>query len=198
MSVIVNHEPFDTDALGLATLGDVIGHFQASNTFITQILVDGQQPNMDDFDSTAASPVDMHTIFITTGDPRQLARETLDDVHALLGNADEQRRQTADLLGAGDQQNAMRYLGDCFSAWHVAHESVIKTVQLLQLDLEQIQVGDRRLLDVLSEFSTHLRQVKDALQQHDYVTLNDILTYEMTDTTPTWTATIDAVRRAAA
>jgi hypothetical protein len=47
---------------------------------------------------------------------------------------------------------------------------------------------------MLSEFTSKLRQIKQALEARDFVTLGDVLTYEMSESGAQWAAALDAVR----
>jgi hypothetical protein len=90
----------------------------------------------------------------------------------------------------------MEKLGFCLTTWQHAQESVLKTAQLLRLDLDAVSVGDESLPAVLSSFTDQLRAIKQALEDRDYVALGDVLLYEMTETTPRWLGAIEALRLA--
>jgi hypothetical protein len=89
---------------------------------------------------------------------------------------------------------AMERLSGCFSTWHNAQESLTKTAQLLRINLSRITIDGRTLQDVLGEFCGQLREVKQAMENRDFVTLADVLTYEMTQTSRHWRDAIVAMR----
>jgi hypothetical protein len=90
----------------------------------------------------------------------------------------------------------MERLSGCFSTWQHAQESVLKTAQLLRLDLETVDIGGERLADLVRGFAEQLRSIKGALENRDFVLLNDILTYEACETSGKWRGAIGAIRAA--
>jgi hypothetical protein len=89
----------------------------------------------------------------------------------------------------------MEKLSGCFTTWLNAHESILKTAQLLRIDLATLTVGDTTMLDLLSDFTAQLRDMKRALEDRDFVHLNDILSYEADRTTGQWREAIGALRQ---
>ena len=88
----------------------------------------------------------------------------------------------------------MEKLSGCFSTWQHAQESVLKTAQLLRLDLAAVQSDGRPLTEMVREFAEQLRQIKSALENRDFVLLNDILIYEAVETTARWRGAVGALR----
>jgi hypothetical protein len=194
MSVTVDHQPLAAEELGLRTVGQVLAHLQRERRLVVHVLIDGHEPDPQAFPAVKGSCIDGHTLFIETADPRQLACEALLGVEEELREADRLRAEAADLLGKNQNVKAMEKLSGCFSTWQAAQESVLKTAQLLRVDLDQLRVGPLNLTELLTEFTAQLRQIKAALEQHDFVHLNDILTYEATQTAEQWTQAINALR----
>jgi hypothetical protein len=196
MSVIVDSQPLQTDQLGLHTLGQVLAHLQKDNRLVVHVLVDGQEPDLAQMPAVRRLPLDAHTLFIETADPRALALQVLAEVDGQLVEADRLRAEASDMILKGQNQKAMERLSGCFSTWQHAQESVLKTGQLLRLDLPGIVVGGTPLPDMVREFATQLRQIKGALENRDFVLLNDVLTYEAPETTVKWRAAVAAMRAA--
>src|SRR5437764_13384283 len=139
-------------------------------------------------------PLDQHTLFIETADPRDLAVQALSEVDAQLEEADQIRQDASDLIAQNQNQKAMEKLSRCFTMWQNAQESVLKTAQLLRLDLANVRVADRPLTQMIAEFADQLRQIKSALQNRDFVLLNDILTYEAEESTSRWRVADQSLR----
>lgn len=202
MCVTVDYEQLPADSLGLRTVGHVLSHLQRGNRLVVNLLIDGQSPDLDRMGSVRQSPLDGHTLFIETAEPREMALDVLAEVEAQLAEADRLKSEAVALLqrngsaaGAGaGASKAMEKLSGCFSTWHHAQESVLKTAQLLRIDLQRVEVSGRTLTDVADEFSSQLREIKAALEARDFVALADILTYEMTETTAHWRAALGAMR----
>jgi hypothetical protein len=90
----------------------------------------------------------------------------------------------------------MEKLSGCFSTWQHAQESVLKTAQLLRLDLAAVRADGQPLTSMVREFADQLRQIKSALENRDFVQLNDILTYEAPQSTARWRGAVTSLRTA--
>ena len=195
MSVTVDHERLEVERLGLRTVGQVLSHLQRENRLVVNLLIDGREPDLDRLCSIKHEPVADHTLFIETAEPREMALEVLAEVENQLKEADRLKGEAVDLLQrAGAASQAMGKLSGCFSTWNAAQESVVKTAQLLKLNLCEVDVAGRTLADFLADFTGQLREIKHALEARDFVTLGDVLAYEMTETTAHWRTAIGAVR----
>jgi hypothetical protein len=196
MSVTVDRQPIAADQLGLQTLGQLLAHLQRDNRLVVHVLVDGQEPDLAQMPAVRKLPLDRHTMFIETADPRELAGQVLGEVQGQLDEADRLRVEASDLIHKNQNQKAMERLSGCFSTWQHAQESVLKTAQLLRLDLSTLDVDGTPMTEMVQGFATQLRQIKSALENRDFVALNDILTYEAPETTAHWRAAIAALRAA--
>ncbi len=194
MSVTIDHETLEAETLGLKTVGQVLSHVQKENRLVVHLLIDGQEPDIDQMSAVRKSPINGHTLFIETAEPRQMAMEVLAEVEEQLNEADRLKTEAVSLLAKNGTVKAMEKLSGCFSTWQHAQESVLKTAQLLRIDLGKISVGVRTLRDVLADFTDQLRQIRAALEGRDYVTLSDILTYETTETSAQWKLALGAMR----
>ena len=196
MPVTVDHELLEIEPLGLRTVGQVLSHVQRENRLVVHLLIDGREPEIGAMGDVRRSLINGHTLFIETAEPRQMALEVIDEVEGQLDEADRLKTEAVSLLqkSGGGVSKAMEKLSGCFSTWQAAQESVLKTAQLLRIDLAKVIVGGRSLQDVLVEFTGQLRQIKAALENRDFVTLGDILTYETTETSGQWRAALGAMR----
>jgi hypothetical protein len=196
MSVTVDHENLEVETLGLRTIGQVLSHLQRDNRLVVNLLIDGRQPDLDRLPQVRQSPLNGHTLFIETAEPREMALEVIEEVESQLREADRLKGEAVDLLQqTGGGAKAMEKLSGCFSTWHNAQDSVVKVARLLRLDLDGVSVDGRSLTALVEEFSGQLRQVRQALEHRDFVTLGDVLAYEMTETTTQWRGALGAVRQ---
>jgi hypothetical protein len=194
MSVTVDHELLETEEMGFRTVGQVLSHVQRPDRLVINLLIDGEEPDLDEIGIVKRSPLAGHTIYIETAQPKQIALDALDEVEDQLSEADRLKGDAVDLLQQGAFEKAMQKLSGCFSTWQNAQESVLKTAQLLRIDLDTMQIEDRSLGAMVGEFAEQLRNIKLALEARDFVTLCDILTYETTETTYRWRAALGALR----
>lgn len=197
MSVTVDSQPLSADALGFKTVGQVLSHLQRDNRLVVNVLIDGREPDLDHLSTVKQSLLSNHTLFIETADPREMALEVLDEVETHLGEADVLREAAAELLQRNQCAAAMEKLSFCFTTWQHAQESVLKTAQLLRLNLADIRVdAAQSLTEMLMSFTQQLKSIRDALESRDFVTLGDVLLYEMTETAKRWGDAIGAMRGA--
>jgi len=194
MSVTVDDEPLATEKMGLLTVGEVLSHLRKDNRLITTLLIDGHQPDLDRIGLIRQSPLSGHMVYIETAEPRKMALDVLSEVQQQLCETDQIRLEAVELFQQNQPERAMEKLGRCFGIWQVAQESMLKIARLLRLDLQTVFVNRRPLTDVLLEFANQLRQIKTALENRDFVTLSDILTYEAPQTSHHWRDVLDAIR----
>ena len=198
MSVTVDHEKLEVDRLGLRTVGQVLSHLTRDNRLVVNLLIDGEEPDLDQLSLVKQVPLHAHTLFIETAEPRDMALEVLGETEAQLHEADRLKGEAVDLLRrSGAANKAMEKLSGCFRTWQNAHESVVKTAQLLRLDLDQVRVDDDQqntLAEFLADFTAQLRQIKLALEARDFVSLGDVLEYDMAGGAEKWGAALGAVR----
>jgi hypothetical protein len=195
MSVTVDHENLEVEALGLRTVGQVLSHVHKDNRLVVNLLIDGREPDLDHLPQVRQSPVNGHTLFIETAEPREMALEVIAEVESQLREADRLKGEAVELLQkSGGAVKAMEKLSGCFSTWHNAQESVVKVARLLRIDLDEVRVAGRSLSALIADFTGQLRQVRQALEARDFVTLGDVLAYEMTETTTQWRGALGAVR----
>ena len=196
MSVTVDHERLATEELGLLTVGQVLAHLQQENRLVTNLLIDGEEPDLGRIGAVRQSALEGHTLFIETAEPRQMALDVLGQVEAQFEEADRLKADAVDLLAHNQPVRAMEKLSGCFSTWQAAQESVLKVARLLRIDLEVVRVAGRALSGLIGEFAGQLRQIKRALEHRDFVTLSDILSYETTETSSHWRSALSAIRDA--
>ena len=195
MSVTVDDETLEVEALGLRTIGQVLSHVHRDNRLVVNLLIDGREPDFDRLPQVRQSPVNGHTLFIETAEPREMALEVIAEVESQLREADRLKGEAVELLHkSGGGAKAMEKLSGCFSTWQSAQESVVKVARLLRIDLDEVRVAGRSLSALIGGFSGQLRQVRGALESRDFVALADVLAYEMTETTTDWRGALSAVR----
>lgn len=193
MSVTIDHQPLAAEDLGLKTVGELLAHVQKDRRLVVHILIDGQAPAPGQFAALRNTQIAGHTIYVETADPRQLALEVFDGVSAQLDEAEQARRRACDLLARNQPSSALEQLSICLRAWQHAQEAIGKTAALLRIPLENVRVDDGPLSAALESFAAHLKQIRAALEQRDYVMLNDVLAYETEAVADRWRRCIAAM-----
>src|SRR5688572_2290260 len=197
MPVTLDHEQLADDtiaAMALKTVGQVLAHVPREHRLAVNLLIDRCERGLSRLSVVKARAVSGRNLFIETAEPRAMALEVLDEVDAQLAEADRLRREAVDLLQRNHPAPAMERLSGCFTTWNNAQETVTKTAQLLRIDLDLVMIEMRSLSDVLSDFTGQLREIREALESRDFVTLGDILAYEATQTCTHWRQALDSIR----
>lgn len=186
MAVLIDDQPLAVEKMGLLTIGQVLSHVQRGNRLVINLLIDGKAPDLSGLGAVRRSPLDGHTIYIETAEPRVIAHNALAEVEHQLDQNDEIRDQAVLLLRQNHPEKALEKLHGWFHMWLTAQESVSKVSQLLRIDLDALRVSGNPLSEVLERFAAQLREIKSAIENRDFVTLSDVLAYEMTQAADDW------------
>jgi hypothetical protein len=194
MSVTVDEQVLHVEELGLRTVGQVLKHLRHENRIVVNVLIDGKQPDLDRLGSIKKALVANHTLFIETADPRQMASEVLSEIEAQLDEVDRLKNESASLLQRNQVAPAIEKLGGCFKTWQHAQEAILKTAQLLRLDLHELKVGGRALSESMEECARQIRQIRAALEERDFTALSELLVNSMTSQCAQWRDAIKSLR----
>ena len=197
MTVTVDAEVLPAAELGLSTLGDVLTHVSGRNRLVTQVLIDGREPDIDHVPNWRRRPLLGHTVFIQTHAPADIAAEVLDEVARQMDEAEASREKAIADLHANAANLALQKLSGCFTAWQAAQQAIGQVAKLLKVDLDRVRVQDITLAEALGNFAGQLRDLRDAIEGRDYVTVSDVLTYEIGRTIGQWRDALTQLRAAA-
>jgi hypothetical protein len=195
MPVTVDDAPLHAEELGLRTVGQVLSHLKKTNRLVVHVLIDGQEPDLQHLGDIRRSSVEDHTVFIETSDPRDMALAVLKEVESQLAEADRIKNEAASLIQKNQNTRAMEKLSGCLTTWQHAQRSLVGTAQLMKINLDKIVVRGRNLTALAEEFAEQLKQIRQSLENRDFVTLSDLLLYETTDTTQGWRDALRELRR---
>jgi hypothetical protein len=196
MSVTVDDQPLAAETLGLRTVGQVLAHLRSKQRLVVYLMIDGREPNLEQMEMLRSQPLDQRAVYIETVEPKAIAGEVFASVETLLLDAETLRAQAVTHLQAGENADALKKLGTCFTTWNNTQESIEKIARLLSVDLGSIRLEDISLQTWLNEFTRQLTEIRSALESRDYVALSDILAYEAQDTSGRWREAINAIRYA--
>jgi hypothetical protein len=196
MPVTVDDLPLRAESLGFTTVGQVLSHLRKENRLVVHVLIDGSEPDLSRLNVLKNSPLQGHTIYIETADPRRLVSDALRLVQTELDDADRIRRETVDLLQSNQQVKALEKLGGCVHIWQHAEQAVISAVQLLRINLARVHAEGKPLPEIFAGFTAQLKSIKSALESRDFVALTDTLAYEATETSRLWRSVIESIQAA--
>lgn len=194
MTVTVDSETLPVEQLGLSTVGDVLSHLQQNNRLVTQVLIDGREPDLSLVPQLRGRSLLGHTIFIETSQPCEIAIDVLNEVEQQMDQADLARIAAIDHLSAGEPNKALQKMAGCFTIWSSAQEAISKVSQLLRVDLELVRVDDTTLASALQAFADQLKCIRETIEARDYVGLSDVLHYEVGQTVRQWRDALTQLR----
>ncbi|MBK8269509.1 MAG: hypothetical protein IPK83_14865 [Planctomycetes bacterium] len=183
-----------------ATVGHAVdlakGRLAGTGKLILAILCDGAEVDAARLRGVMASDYSFFKrVEMVSGSPYAAVTEALQQARAAFGDSFATIKQVTAWLSAGDIQAAMRGLSECVEAWSDMHEAVVQGGALAGVDFDRLVIGGRHVLDWLGELSKRLRDIRDAIQSRDHVSLGDVLKYEMDETLQGWEVMLDGFIR---
>ena len=94
--------------------------------------------------------------------------------------------QAAELLTNGKNAEAMELLGKIFSSWNTTQSSLGRLGELMQWDFQALQFEGESMNAFFDHFAGQLTVVKESIEGRDFVTLSDVLRYELEPQTDQW------------
>jgi hypothetical protein len=145
--------------------------------------------------SRPAGSFELLEVFTSTRE--DLVAEAMNQASASLEETESVTQNVAELLMEGKAGEGIERLGECLRIWQQIHDAVVKSLELLRLNPEQLTVRDEPLLTALERPKDVLLQIKAALQAQDHVLLADILQFEFAEVTDMWHTMIARIRQEA-
>lgn len=166
---------------------------ESSDAILLEVICDGEVVDATQLETTLAEPVSKYSRFeFVTGSRRAVVVDSLTASARSIGDTFELVHEAAEQLNAGGVAQGMQRLIDCVDIWSQAHEAMISSGQLLDLDLEELVIADKHVFEWLREPATKLREIRDAIESRDHVMLVDILRYEMDEFLEGWKKMLEA------
>jgi len=186
MDVQVDSRTLAFNELGLETVGDVLQHLKTSNRLVTHVTIDGQAPDLGSMKQVRRQALRGHTVFFETTEPKRIVDDVIDEIERQMDLAEQTRELAINHLAANEPHKALQKLSGCFTTWHAAQETIDKVAQLLRVDLNLVRIQDVTLQQSLEHFAVQLKAIRQAVEARDYVSLADILQYEIGRTVSQW------------
>lgn len=160
---------------------------------VVEVAVDGHKLDEQQITDRQGEDVGTLDVRFTSADPKALAIDTLEQVRARLGDAEEYQKEAADLLQRDQTQNALHKVGESIEAWLQVQQAVLHSTVLLGINLDTIEIAGEPAHALTTQALERLQDVKAYLQANDTVALADALEYEWPETTAKWHTLIDEV-----
>jgi hypothetical protein len=184
------------------TVEDAVRHVQADlcppGRMVVGLRCDGQDVRSGAMIETLQKPAsDFECLEVFTETKGDLIAEAMGQADLSLTQTAGDCERVAELLMEGKTKDGIATLRGCVGAWQQIHEAVAKSIEMLELQAEDVEINGQELVDMISQPKDTLFQIKEALQQEDHVLLADILQYELSAVTEQWHAIVNDLRRRA-
>lgn len=202
LDLFVDDKKIDDDRVFGGTLAEALRDVQAHCCGPPRIVVgfrcDGSEVTAAAMAATLSRPAGSFELLeVFTSTRENLVADAMNQASASLEEAEGITQNVAELLMEGKASEGLAPLGECMRMWQQIHDAVVKSLELLRLNSEQLTVRDGPLLTALERPKEVLLQIKGALQTQDHVLLADILQYEFADVTDLWHTMIARIRQEA-
>jgi len=194
MRVLLDEQPCASEA---STIGDAIDRAAAAaetrGRVVVEVVVDGVRWGEAELSSHERRTKPADEVACVTADLRELIVQTLTDASAGLRDADAIQRESAELMQADRQPEAMARLGEALDIWQRVQEAVCKSSDAIGLDLTSLPLpGDS--FDVrIARLNEHLRTLQAGLENGDPVGLADTLLYDLPTVVADWRELLDTM-----
>lgn len=198
MEIQVNGAQTSLGPLAGETLGGLFErlntHFDAEKCAVVGMKLDGASVDLAGQEGLWESPCASHRLLEVEVVPHfDLSRRTLSDLKEIITQSPGACIEAASLFQTGSPAEGLNRLDGIFQLWAVLFQSLSDAASFHHFRLADIKIGDRNLPELLSGLSDLIRRLQEAVKSRDYVTVADLLEYEMAEIVPGWIQALDAV-----
>ena len=188
MKVILDDAPLtETPATLAEAIAAAAEHARANSRVIVDIHADGRAIGAAELDDEEAMQHACDELRLTTAEPRAFVAVTMRDAADALGSARESQQQAAELIEAGNSDEAFRALEQGLDLWQAARQSLDQGSQLLGLDLSEVPLENPDALpEAIAKLSASLEEVRRTVGAQDWAGLSDCLLYDLEDLIGEW------------
>jgi hypothetical protein len=181
-----------------ARLQDVVDAVRASHAqgrLVVSLALNGKLLTPDELNAALQQPLaNGDEIRLETGEPRALACSAFNELAVAFEEARWQHTAMADQFAAGGHDAAIRELGAYFELWQTCQQALAQCGELLAQDLTGFSYHGLPLGDYLNSAAGVLGQIRAALEARDYVSLGDLVRYELPMLSETWAGIFEELK----
>jgi hypothetical protein len=178
------------------TLGDLLKEVKASlaadGKMVVGILCDGNLLAPDTITTSLKQAVEtFSTIEFQSSKPEDLARNSLDACRNNVGEIEGRIDSVVGKLQKSEVQSAMNELGLLFGCLNDTYRGLQGIFQLMKIDPQGVELSTGSAEKAMVGIVSQLKDIKAAIENHDYVQLADLFQYELGPTVKQWNQIID-------
>ena len=195
MRILIDEQPSDIQASSIGeAINTAAAEAEGRGRVIVEVVVDGEPWNEEQLASAELCAGRAQELRLVSADLIDLVQQTLADASEILAGADELQRAAAELLQADRRAEAMDKLAEALVVWRAVQTAVFKSSQALQLDLDNVRVGESTMSQSVTRLNEQLVTLRSALEANDPVALSDALLYEMPHVVAEWREALLAIQ----
>lgn len=196
MAISIDGEEQSAVAAQGQTVGEVLARIKAalagSGRMIVAIVCDGEPLAPDQIAGVLEEKAERYRdIDFQTAVPVELARTSLAASRAFVMDIARTSGQVVDEIHQSQLQEARVKIADMFGKLGGAFQGLQGTFQLMKIDPESVELASGSAKKFMTGLAGTLRQIRDALENQDYVGFADLLEYELTPALKEWEELVD-------
>jgi len=186
----------------MGTLAETLRGVQASYCPSPRILIgfrcDGADVSVEAMAATLSRPAGSFELLeVFTSTREELVVRAMNHASASLEESEGVMQNIAELLTEGKAVEGIERLDECLGAWQQVHDAVVKSLEWLNLNSEEVMVRDVSLQSALDRPKEVLLQIKSAMHAQNHALLADVLQFEFAEVTEMWHTMIARIRQEA-
>lgn len=191
MEVELDGRPLEMDCSGIQTAGElaqkVRDQLASDGRVLAGMTLDGLAVNLSETDGWAERTLaEPGQLVLRSEDSRDMCARVLREAADHLTRVAQAHLEMADVLRRGDLPQGSQMLGQWLPLWGVVQEALCKVAALLGWDIASTQVGSETVQVVIDALPPVLEQIRDSLQRQDFVSVADLLEYELAPLAGRW------------
>lgn len=161
---------------------------------VVAVSCDGQPITPERLEQVLQSPIEQfESLELQTVSVRDQVRLTLTQAREVLPQARLCCEEAADLLDQGRHESSMLQLQKLLEILKQVQYTTVLVAQLLGLDLDRLDADGRSLVETLDLIKDHLGRLKEGMENHDFVTVSDLLRYEFAEPLGAWSGLLQSL-----
>ncbi len=197
MEILVDDRPFQSQGDAGQSIQELANEVcdtldEGGSRMVVALRCDSSDVPSDALDVVLGLPASQfERIELQTQPIQALLRQTLAQARQIFEEATEPRHHIADLLEEGKHSEAMEPLQTMFASWKQIQDTVIVTARTLNADMDHLEVGGVRLLDMVETMRDMLNELVSGIRNQDFVLVGDVLRYELDEPLQHWFGVLD-------
>ncbi len=198
MEIFVDNEPYCPREPAPVTVDQLIAQIKPelsdNDRMIVTIACDQKEIPEHEIDEVLSREIAAYRrLDFTTATVPELATGAMQTAMSILSATRAKQTEVIELLSKDRNEEAINVLSECITGWVQTHDTVVKTVGLVGLSIDDLTHDGKNVVAILNEVAHHLTQLKECLAAADYVLLNDLLQYEIVPWFDQWEGMVGAI-----